>query len=130
MMNIFRLSGDIIHVFSIILLLLKIYATKSCAGISLKTQELYALVFATRYLNLFFVFISLYNTVMKILFLGTSATILYLIRRHKIVSQTYDREQDTFRVAFLILPVSDLEQHRIFYFDARGTGLMPAAHSR
>lgn len=111
-MNIFRLSGDIIHVVSIILLLLKIYATKSCAGISLKTQELYALVFATRYLNIFFVFISLYNTVMKILFLTTSATILYLIRRHKIVSQTYDREQDTFRVAFLVFPVSESFEDR------------------
>ena len=30
------------------------------AGVSLKTQELYALVFITRYLDLFFRFISLY----------------------------------------------------------------------
>jgi len=40
-------------------LLLKINATKSCAGVSLKTQELYLLVFVTRYLDLFYSFISL-----------------------------------------------------------------------
>ena len=45
------------HLLSIIVLLLKIHATKSCAGVSLKTQELYALIFCMRYLDLFFNFI-------------------------------------------------------------------------
>ena len=31
-MNIFRLVGDMLHLFSIITLLLKIHATKSCRG--------------------------------------------------------------------------------------------------
>lgn len=103
-MNIFRLAGDMSHLLSILVLLLKIRATKSCrgevdprvdgpgrpaglpyadaaiahridvrqrsrrarpptssqcaAGISLKTQELYALVFVCRYLDLFYSFIS------------------------------------------------------------------------
>ena len=35
----------------ILVLLLKIHATKSCAGISLKTQELYLIVFCTRYVQ-------------------------------------------------------------------------------
>ena len=74
------------------------------AGISLKTQELYALVFASRYLDIFTDFISLYNTVMKLIFLGSSFSILWYMRRHKLVRRSYDREQDTFRHYFLILP--------------------------
>lgn len=102
-MNLFRLCGDMSHLLSIMVLLLKIRATKSCrgarrssswdaqlafkawghasatrvsaaangrhgtpqitsvsfAGISLKTQELYALVFVCRYLDLFYSYISL-----------------------------------------------------------------------
>ena len=41
---------------------------------------------------------------MKIIFLGTAFTIIYYMRRHKVVAQTYDKDQDTFRVLFLIVP--------------------------
>ncbi|GAY33799.1 hypothetical protein CUMW_282200 [Citrus unshiu] len=61
-MNIFRLAGDMTHLASVLVLLLKIHTIKSCSGVSLKTQELYALVFATRYLDIFTDFVSLYNT--------------------------------------------------------------------
>lgn len=74
------------------------------AGVSLKTQELYALVFATRYLDIFTDFISVYNTVMKLIFLGSSFSIVWYIRRHKIVRRSYDKDQDTFRHYFLVLP--------------------------
>lgn len=94
------------HLASILALLLKIQATKSCAGVSLKTQELYAVVFATRYLDLFFSFISIYNTMMKVFFICSSCCIIWYMRRHRVVSQTYDKEQDTFRVMFLIVPSS------------------------
>lgn len=63
------------------------------AGVSLKTQELYALVFVTRYLDLFYSFISLYNTVMKLIFLGTAFTIVWYMRFHRVVSQTYNKDQ-------------------------------------
>lgn len=103
-MNIFRLAGDMTHLLSIMLILLKIVTIKSCAGISLKTQELYTLVFITRYLDLFFRHISLYNTLMKIIFLGTSMSIVWYMRYHRVVKQKYDKEQDTFRHVFLIVP--------------------------
>ncbi|XP_021802194.1 ER lumen protein-retaining receptor-like [Prunus avium] len=74
------------------------------AGVSLKTQELYALVFATRYLDIFFNFISFYNTIMKLIFLGSSFSIVWYIRRHRIVRRSYDKDQDTFRHLFLLLP--------------------------
>jgi len=107
-MNIFRLAGDMVHLLSFVVLVLKINATKSCRGISLKTQELYTLVFVCRYLDLFSNFISMYNTIMKIVFLGTSFSILYLMRGHKVIKVTYDREQDTFRYHFLVLPCAVL----------------------
>ena len=90
------------HLLSILVLLLKIYATKSCSGISRKTQELYAIVFLARYLDLFTEFISLYNTVMKIVFIVSSLAIVYCMRLHPLVRRTYDRELDTFRHYFLV----------------------------
>ncbi|XP_065879339.1 ER lumen protein-retaining receptor A-like [Euphorbia lathyris] len=101
-MNIFRLLGDMTHLISILILLLKIYATKSCSGISLKTQELYALVFVTRYLDLFTDFISVYNSVMKVVFIVSSLAIVWCMRRHRMVKRTYDKQLDTFRHYFLI----------------------------
>ena len=53
MMNIFRLLGDLSHVVSIFILLLRLTTTKQAVGISLKTQEMFLLVFVTRYLDLF-----------------------------------------------------------------------------
>nr|AFK37736.1 unknown [Lotus japonicus] len=103
-MNIFRLSGDMTHLASVLVLLVKIHTIKSCAGVSLKTQELYALVFATRYLDIFTSYISLYNTTMKLIFLGSSFSIVWYMRHHKIVRRSYDKDQDTFRHYFLILP--------------------------
>ena len=99
-MNVFRLAGDMSHVVSIFLLILKLIATKNAqgtvrlfnaalatffttclnlqhflrlsttglnllffysSGISLKTQELFLLVFVTRYLDLFTTYYSAYN---------------------------------------------------------------------
>lgn len=103
-MNLFRLLGDMTHLLSIVVLLLKIRNMKSCAGISLKTQELYAIVFLSRYLDLFTKYYSFYNMVMKLVFLGTSISIVWYMRYHKVVKQTYSKDEDTFRHYFLILP--------------------------
>lgn len=134
-MNIFRLAGDMTHLLSILVLLLKIYATKSCSGhklpfifpnsqfhllfnsplsltdvdfffsfsgISRKTQELYAIVFLARYLDLFTDFISVYNTFMKVVFIASSLAIVWCMRVHPMVRRSYDKEIDTFRYYFLI----------------------------
>lgn len=117
-MNAFRLAGDMSHLFSVLVLLLKIHTIKSCAGISLKTQELYAIVFATRYLDLFTDYISLYNTIMKIVFLSSSFSIVWYMRYHKLVRRSYDKEQDTFRHYILVIPclVLALLLHERFTF--------------
>ncbi|KAL4669306.1 hypothetical protein H8959_007860, partial [Pygathrix nigripes] len=79
-MNIFRLTGDLSHLAAIVILLLKIWKTRSCAGISGKSQLLFALVFTTRYLDLFTSFISLYNTSMK----SATSGLAFLRRRRKL----------------------------------------------
>lgn len=101
-MNIFRLVGDLSHLLAILILLLKIWKTRSCAGISGRSQVLFALVFATRYLDLFTHFISLYNTLMKIFYLASSFGTIYLI--YVKFKASYDKTHDTFRVEFLIIP--------------------------
>jgi hypothetical protein len=45
-----------------------------------------------------------YNTVMKLVFLGTSCGIVYYMRYHRIIRLTYDKDQDTFRHWMLIAP--------------------------
>lgn len=119
-MNVFRLLADLMHLASIFILLLKIQNSKSCVGkyislycsqyiimtdtlcigISFKTQMLYTIVFMTRYLDLTFHFISIYNTCMKIFFIASSVYILYLMRvKYK---ATYDPGLDTFRFEYLL----------------------------
>ncbi|TWW81794.1 ER lumen protein-retaining receptor 2 ERD2-like protein 1 [Takifugu flavidus] len=105
-MNIFRLTGDLSHLAAIIILLLKIWKTRSCAGISGKSQVLFALVFTTRYLDLLTSFISLYNTTMKIIYIGCAYATVYLI--YLKFKATYDGNHDTFRVEFLVVPVGGL----------------------
>ncbi|KAH9514427.1 ER lumen protein-retaining receptor 2 [Bulinus truncatus] len=105
-MNIFRLIGDMSHLLAILLLLLKMWKTRSCAGISGKSQILFALVFASRYLDLFTSFVSLYNSIMKVFFISTSLLTVYLM--YFKFRATYDSNHDTFRVEFLVVPVGGL----------------------
>jgi ER lumen protein retaining receptor len=96
MMNLFRLAGDMCHVLSIVVLLLRLKATKNAIGISLKTQELYLLVFVCRYLDLFTTFYSVYNSVMKIVYISVTAYIIYMIRAVEPYKTNYDKVQDSF----------------------------------
>uniref|UniRef100_A0AC35TZ10 ER lumen protein-retaining receptor n=1 Tax=Rhabditophanes sp. KR3021 TaxID=114890 RepID=A0AC35TZ10_9BILA len=101
-MNIFRLLADLFHLFAIIVLLLKIWKTRSCSGISGKSQILFLIVFITRYLDMFINFVSVYNTAMKFFYLGTSIATCYFI--YTKFRPTYDQNHDTFRLEFLIVP--------------------------
>jgi len=101
-MNIFRLLADLSHLASIFILLHKIQTSRSCRGISFKTQALYVTVFITRYLDLFHTWVSLYNFVMKVFFIGSSIYILYLMKVR--FRPTNDPSIDTFRVEYLVGP--------------------------
>ena len=92
------------HLLSFLVLIFKMHSSRSCAGISLKTQELYALVFITRYLDLFWNFYSMYNSIMKVLFISLSLSIVYTIRYREPQCRTYSQEADAFPTPYLILP--------------------------
>lgn len=106
--NLFRLAGDLLHVLSIMLLWTKIQKTRSCSGLSLKSQLLFLIVYVFRYLDLF-VFIfhridlkHLYNFAMKCLFIASQSAVIYQMwYRYR---PTYNAKLDTMRIEFLLLP--------------------------
>jgi ER lumen protein retaining receptor len=93
-----------LHLLSIMLLVFKLHKSKSCVGVSCRMQEMYALVFCFRYLDLLWSFISLYNTVMKIIFITTTMYLIWLMRYKAPISQTYDRATDSFQYELYLLP--------------------------
>ena len=133
MFNVFRLVADFLHLASFFILIQKIRKSKNCLGILLfpalffaksilglsgKTQELYLVVFCTRYLDLFYRFQdqNLYLITMKILFIAATAYIINLMRFEKpycVVSyfciflfsyQSYDALGDDFKHWKFLLP--------------------------
>lgn len=104
-LNSFRFCGDMLHVVAIIILLSYIWKAQSVNGISGKSRILFALVYTTRYLDLFSV-ISVYNTILKVIYIITSYVTLYLI--YIKLRYTYDRSNDTFRAEILIMSASVL----------------------
>ncbi|KIM64010.1 hypothetical protein SCLCIDRAFT_1213830 [Scleroderma citrinum Foug A] len=114
-MNIFRLLGDLAHLASIFILVHKMHTTRSCRGISFKTQALYVVVFVTRYIDLFYSWISLYNFVMKIFFISSSCYILYLMKYR--FRPTHDPTLDTFKVEYLAGPCFALALIFNYHFD-------------
>jgi len=99
-MNIFRLAGDMLHLASFAVLFLKMLSSRTVEGLSLKTQELYLVVFVTRYLDLFSFakvdFLHLYNFVMKTIYIASSATIVYYFRFKQPWKATYKKNEDSF----------------------------------
>ncbi|PIL33651.1 hypothetical protein GSI_04274 [Ganoderma sinense ZZ0214-1] len=76
------------------------------AGLSFKTQAMYATVFITRYLDLFWDWVSLYNFVMKVFFIASSSYILFLMKVK--YRPTHDPSIDTFRVEYIAAPCAVL----------------------
>ncbi|KIH63558.1 ER lumen protein retaining receptor [Ancylostoma duodenale] len=102
-MNIFRLSADLAHLVAIVILLHKIWRSRRLSG---RSQVLFAIVFISRYLDLFTNFISVYNSVMKVFFLATSIGTVYLMWVK--FKATYDRNNDSLRIEFLVIPAAIL----------------------
>lgn len=102
-MNFLSLIAEQLRGFAVILLLVHIIRTKSCAGISGKTQFLLALECTTRYLDVFCNFFSYYNTTFKILF--TLISYLTLIFIYIVYKKTYEQEYDTCSIEYLVVPV-------------------------
>ena len=99
-----RVVGDLAHLLSLMLLLRKMWSSASCTGVSLKTQELYLLVFVARYWDLFSNFYSVYNTIMKVLFIAATLAIVYLMRVRYAKSLSECSAQDSLPRVYLIVP--------------------------
>uniref|UniRef100_A0A7S2H1C4 ER lumen protein-retaining receptor n=1 Tax=Helicotheca tamesis TaxID=374047 RepID=A0A7S2H1C4_9STRA len=95
-MNIFRLTGDSLHMLSHSILIIRLLSAKNAQAISLKSIELYLLIYVSRYLDLFTTFYTWYNSIVKIFYILTSIAIVYIIRHHEPNYATYDRAHDTF----------------------------------
>merc|ERR1712032_1136935 len=89
--NLFRYLGDFSHLFSFVVLFYRLWKAKSCAGISVKTQELYLLVFVCRYLDLFENY-STYNTIFKVMYILMSLLIVVLMRFIEPYKSSYENE--------------------------------------
>lgn len=92
------------HLASIFILLHKMQTSRSCRGISFKSQALYLTVFVTRYLDLFTSYVSIYNTTMKLFFIGSSAYVLYLMKYK--YRPTQDPSLDTFNIWYIVGPAA------------------------
>lgn len=100
----FLYIGNQVHLFAILMLPVAICYRQSCAGFSVKSQILYALVFVTRYLDLGTIFISYYNSVLKVIFIAiTLLTICLMLMPFR---RTYDRNNDSFSLILLLLPTA------------------------
>ena len=103
-MNFFRIAGDMCHLLSFVVMFWKLHSSQSVAGISLKTQELYVFVFVARYLDLFWNFLSIYNWIMKVIFIACSVGIVCIIRFGVPHKDTYNKEDDAFPQQYLVIP--------------------------
>ncbi|KAL0634746.1 hypothetical protein Q9L58_006342 [Maublancomyces gigas] len=101
-MNVFRLTGDLLHLFSKLILIFTIHSRRSAEGISLLAQSLYALVFLARYVDLLTVpwGYYIYNTIFKLFYIASSFYILFLMLR--VYARTREEERE-WKVSAIIL---------------------------
>eukprot|EP01063_Lacrimia_lanifica_P003114 TRINITY_DN1166_c0_g1_i1.p1 TRINITY_DN1166_c0_g1~~TRINITY_DN1166_c0_g1_i1.p1 ORF type:complete len:267 (+),score=100.31 TRINITY_DN1166_c0_g1_i1:87-803(+) len=104
--NVFRQTGDLLHLLSVLIILYKMLKYKSCTGISLKSQFAYAMVFTTRYMPTIFRSHSWYLLLMKLFFLGSSYFIVFLMRFKRQWRASYDAKIDSFKMRYLFITAS------------------------
>ncbi|XP_071131128.1 ER lumen protein-retaining receptor 1-like [Mytilus edulis] len=100
-MTIIQFCGDMLHILAVISLLIYLWKYESLIGISGKSQIMYALVFTTRYMDLF-IWPTVYRTIVKVTFIISSYLTVYLI--YVKFKHTNDNTNDTFRVKLLVIP--------------------------
>ena len=71
---------------AMLMLVLKIIANRNVLGLSYRTQEIYLVVYVTRYIGIIFGWTSFYLFAMKILFISITAYTIYLIKFKKPIS--------------------------------------------
>lgn len=103
-MNIFRLTGDACHVWSMMILFRRLLLEKNAHGISIRSQVLYLVVFVTRYLDLFTTFYSYYNSFLKVFYICTTVFVISAIQCSGPLRETCDKARDTLAYWKLLVP--------------------------
>jgi ER lumen protein retaining receptor len=96
--NLYRRVADFLHLLSFFVMLVKLWRQKSGAGLSLKTQYLLLIVFVSRYTDLFYQFISTYNTLMKILYIGLTTFIILTLKFREPWKASCAKTEDDFKI--------------------------------
>lgn len=103
--------------------LYEINAKRTLAGISFKTQALYVAVFVSRYLDLLYRYVSLYNSVMKLFFIASSCYILFLMKfKYRSATTTI------FPITIFNPPTDQLMTLQLIPFELN-TSLVPVSYS-
>ncbi|KAF2263028.1 ER lumen protein retaining receptor [Lojkania enalia] len=94
--NVFHILGDVSHTISKLILIWAIHSNSSAEGVSLITQVLYALVFCTRYLDIFTTSATrdwehTWNFSLKIFYTLSSLYIIFLMT--SVYARTREREK-------------------------------------
>ena len=102
-----RYCADLLHLTAIYLLIYRINSTKSCRGLSYRTQEIYLVVFLSRYgFSFFSNFHNYYATILKILFIAGTILTLYIVKFYRPHCLTYESMHDKLPHYYTIYPIS------------------------
>jgi len=102
-MNPFRLIGDFLHFASKCILIHRVHQMRSGRGLSFKTQAIYVFVFLTRYIDVLYRWVSLYNTFMKLFYISSSIYIIWLAF-WKYRPMDEEESTDTMPIALVLIP--------------------------
>ncbi|KAH7852016.1 hypothetical protein Vadar_019560 [Vaccinium darrowii] len=98
-------AGEAVHSIGICVLIYKLTKEKTCAGLSLKSQELTALFLAVR---LYCSFVMEYDvhTLLDLLTLATTLWVIYMIRFN--LKSSYMGDKDNFAMYYVVVPCAVL----------------------
>ncbi|TKY68661.1 ER lumen protein-retaining receptor B [Spatholobus suberectus] len=97
----FFIASEAIHVAGIIALIYKLFALKTCSGLSLITQELTALFLAAR-LSCSTLTVANIHTVLDLISFLSTLVVIWMIRFK--LKSSYIKELDNMRLYFLVVP--------------------------
>ena len=106
-LNVFRQAGDISHILAWVALLAILCCSRSAVGLSLRTLELYLLVFALRYVDLAWNFMNAYIWVVKASYLTLALVAVAACHCVPALRRTHNRKTDMRQLTtllFLVLP--------------------------
>ena len=104
-LTVFRQAAEISHILAWVALLALLICSRSAAGLSLRTLELYLLVFALRYADLAWNFLSAYNWIVKASFLTLSLVVVAACHCVPALRRTHNRKADMRPLTTLLLLV-------------------------